>query len=56
MKNTVQALCDAGLRESVRIMIGGGQVDETIRRYTGADAYGKDAMAAVALAKGWVGA
>jgi 5-methyltetrahydrofolate--homocysteine methyltransferase len=34
-------------------MIGGGQVDEQIREYTSADAYGKDAMAAVALAKDW---
>jgi 5-methyltetrahydrofolate--homocysteine methyltransferase len=37
-------------------MVGGGQVDESIRDYTGADAYGKDAMAAVALAKEWSGA
>ena len=55
MKNTVQALKDAGLRDKVKIMIGGGQIDEQIRQYTGADAYGKDAMAAVALAKSWVG-
>jgi 5-methyltetrahydrofolate--homocysteine methyltransferase len=55
MKNTVQALKDAGLRDGVKIMIGGGQIDEQIRQYTGADAYGKDAMAAVALSKGWVG-
>jgi len=55
MKNTVQALKDAGLRNKVKIMIGGGQIDEQIRQYTGADAYGKDAMAAVALAKSWVG-
>ena len=55
MKNTVQALKDAGLRNKVKIMIGGGQIDEQIRQYTGADAYGKDAMAAVALAKKWVG-
>ena len=34
-------------------MIGGGQVDEQIREYTRADAYGDDAMAAVALAKKW---
>lgn len=52
MKDTVAALKDAGL-ENVKIMIGGGQVDEGIRQYTGADAYGKDAMAAVALAKDW---
>jgi methanogenic corrinoid protein MtbC1 len=51
----VQALKDAGLRDGVKIMIGGGQVDDQIRDYTGADAYGKDAMAAVALAKQWVG-
>jgi len=51
MKNTVAAFKEAGI--DVKIMIGGGQVDENIRQYTGADAYGKDAMAAVALAKEW---
>jgi len=56
MKNTVQALKDAGLRDTVKIMIGGGQIDEQIRQFTGADAYGKDAMAAVELAKAWIGA
>ena len=54
MKETIQALKDAGL--PVKVMIGGGQVDEQIRKYTCADAYGKDAMAAVALAKAWIGA
>jgi len=54
MKDTVAALKDAGL--DVKVMIGGGQIDDHIREYTGADAYGKDAMAAVALAKEWVGA
>ena len=52
MKFTVQALKEAGLSD-VRVMIGGGQIDENIRQYTGADAYGKDAMAAVAIAKSW---
>ncbi len=52
MKDTVKALKDAGLKD-VKVMIGGGQVDENIRQYTGADAYGKDAMAAVAIAKSW---
>jgi trimethylamine corrinoid protein len=52
MKFTVQALKEAGLAD-VKVMIGGGQIDENIRQYTGADAYGKDAMAAVALAKSW---
>ncbi|MFZ5912312.1 MAG: cobalamin B12-binding domain-containing protein [Chloroflexota bacterium] len=52
MKDTVKALKDAGLAD-VKVMIGGGQIDENIRQYTGADAYGKDAMAAVAIAKEW---
>ncbi len=53
MKDTVAAFKAAGLAD-VKIMIGGGQIDENIRQYTGADAYGRDAMAAVELAKGWV--
>jgi len=56
MKETVQAIKDAGLRDKVKIMIGGGQITEDIRKYTGADAYGKDAMEGVSLAKKWVGA
>ena len=51
MKDTVAALKDAGL--DVKVMIGGGQIDEQIREYTSADAYGADAMASVALAKEW---
>jgi len=56
MKETVEAIKAAGLRDEVKIMIGGGQVNEEIRKYAGADAYGKDAMAGVSLAKEWVGA
>jgi methanogenic corrinoid protein MtbC1 len=55
MKNTVQALKDAGLRDDIKIMIGGGQMDDQVAQYAKADAYGKDAMAAVTLAKGWMG-
>ncbi len=54
MKETIAAIDKAGLRKKVKIMIGGGQIDEEIKKYTGADAYGKDAMTAVALAKGWL--
>ena len=53
MKETVEAIKEAGLRDKVKIMIGGGQIDEDIRKYAGADAYGQDAMKAVSLAKGW---
>lgn len=55
MKDTVAAIKAAGLRDKVKIMIGGGAVDEQICSYAEADAFGKDAMAAVALAKGWIG-
>lgn len=55
MKKTVEALEDAGLRKDLKIMIGGGQIDEEIRKYVKADAYGKDAMAAVTLCNGWIG-
>ncbi len=54
MKATVQALKAAGLND-VKVMIGGGQIDEQIRQYASADAYGRDAMAAVNIAKQWVG-
>jgi len=54
MKETVEALGQAGLRGRVRVMIGGGAINEEIRAYTGADAYGEDAVAAVALARGWM--
>jgi 5-methyltetrahydrofolate--homocysteine methyltransferase len=54
LKDTVEAIEDAGLRDKVKIMIGGGPVDEQVRRYTGADAWGKDAMEAVDLAKSFV--
>ena len=52
---TIEAIEAAGLRDKVKIMTGGGQIDEVVREYTGADAYGKDAMEAVSLAKEWLG-
>jgi methanogenic corrinoid protein MtbC1 len=55
MKETIDAVKAAGLRDRVKIVIGGGQVDEQVRTYTGADAYGKDAMEAVMLARKWTG-
>ncbi len=55
MKNTVEVINDAGLRDQVKIMVGGGSVDEKVRAYTGADAYGPDAVSAVNLSKKWLG-
>ncbi len=53
-KNTVEAITEAGFRDEVKIMIGGGTVTDDVREYSGADAYGKDAVAAVTLSKKWV--
>jgi 5-methyltetrahydrofolate--homocysteine methyltransferase len=53
MKNTIKALRDAGF--TGKVMIGGGEMDEQVKHYTGADAYGRDAVAAVSLAKQWIG-
>lgn len=55
MKKTVQAIEEAGLRNSVKIMIGGGQMSERVKEFVGADAFGKDAMEGVTLAKKWIG-
>jgi methanogenic corrinoid protein MtbC1 len=56
MKETIEAIKAAGLRDRVKVMIGGGQISDDIKKYTSADAYGQDAMAAVTLAKEWSGA
>jgi 5-methyltetrahydrofolate--homocysteine methyltransferase len=55
MKKTIEALDEAGLRKNVKVMIGGGQIDDDVRKYVKADAYGKDAVAAVNLCKQWIG-
>jgi methanogenic corrinoid protein MtbC1 len=55
MKETIAAIQDAGLRDKLKIMIGGGQVDEAVRNYTGADAFGTNAIDAVSLCKNWMG-
>jgi len=54
MKATIQALQAAGLRDKVKVMIGGGPVDANVCRVVGADDWGADAQHAVRLAKGWL--
>jgi methanogenic corrinoid protein MtbC1 len=55
MKSTIEQVEAAGLRQGLKVIIGGGQMDDTVRKYTGADAFGDDAMAAVAYSKEAVG-
>jgi 5-methyltetrahydrofolate--homocysteine methyltransferase len=56
MRDTVTALQAAGLRDGVKIMIGGGTVDDQVRVFAGADAFGLNAMDAVNMAKSWTAA
>jgi len=56
MKKTIAALDGAGLRSGLKVVIGGGPVNETVVAYTGADAWGKDAAHAVRLAENYLGA
>ncbi len=56
MKETVAAVAEAGLRERVRVILGGGPVNERVVEYAGADAFGEDAAQAVRLANRYLGA
>jgi len=55
MKLTVKALEEAGLRGRVKVIIGGGRVDEEAIKYTGADAWADSAAAGVKIMLSWVG-
>jgi methanogenic corrinoid protein MtbC1 len=56
MKDTIEGIAAAGLRNQVRIMIGGSPVDEQVCMYTGADGWGRDATAALKMAADWTAA
>jgi len=51
MKGTIEALVAAGLRDQVKVMVGGAPVTESWARSIGADGYGRDAPGAVELAR-----
>lgn len=50
MKQMIDELVGAGLRDRVTVLIGGGPVNERVVEYAGADAFGRDAPEAVRLA------
>ncbi len=56
MEHTIKALEEAGLRDKVKIMIGGAPVTQSFADQIGADAYASNAAAAADLAKKFVGA
>jgi len=51
MKAVIEALAAAGLRDKVKVLVGGAPVTDTWAHSIGADGYGKDAPAAVELAR-----
>jgi 5-methyltetrahydrofolate--homocysteine methyltransferase len=55
MKNTIDALMEAGVRDSVKVMIGGAPVTQGFADEIGADGYAPDAASAVELARSLVG-
>jgi len=55
MKETIDAIKAEGLRDTLKIQIGGGQIDETIRAYTGADGFGLNAIDAVTFSRKCMG-
>ncbi|OQA46013.1 MAG: Methionine synthase [Chloroflexi bacterium ADurb.Bin325] len=55
MKGTIAALEEAGVRDKVKVMIGGAPVTDSFAKQIGADGYSPDASSATRLAKSLVG-
>ncbi|MCF8027942.1 MAG: cobalamin-dependent protein [Desulfobacteraceae bacterium] len=55
MKAVVEKLAEQGLRDQIKVLIGGGQMDERVCEYVGADAFVTDAVHGVNYVKGWLG-
>jgi len=55
MKRTIDALVKAGLRERVKVMVGGAPVSQAFCDEIGADGYAKDSTMAVVKAKHLLG-
>jgi methylmalonyl-CoA mutase cobalamin-binding domain/chain len=55
MKNVIEALKKAGIRDRVKVVVGGAAVTEDYAKSIGADGYGKDAVEAVRVCKQLLG-
>ncbi|HJO61221.1 MAG: cobalamin-binding protein [Desulfobacterales bacterium] len=51
MRRVVEALEVEGLRDNVKVIVGGATIDKKFAGKTGADGYAKDAAEAVQLAR-----
>jgi methanogenic corrinoid protein MtbC1 len=54
MKSVVDRLKEKGLRDKIKVIIGGGQMDDQVCKYVGADAFVTDAVVGVNTVKGWL--
>lgn len=54
MKNTIQALEEAGLKDRVKIIVGGAPVTEGFAKEIGADGYAPDAAVGVDVVRSWI--
>lgn len=54
MKKVIETLKEKGLRDTIKVMVGGAPLDSTFADKIGADGYGKDASQAVQLARGFM--
>ncbi|MDO8692124.1 MAG: corrinoid protein [Dehalococcoidia bacterium] len=55
MKETVEAIVKAGLRDKVKVLVGGGPVNERVVEFVRADAFGKDVTTAIELSRNYLG-
>ena len=51
MKHVVDMLGEAGIRNQVKVIVGGQPIDEQVREYVGADYYATDAVAGIKICK-----
>lgn len=54
MKAVVEKLKEKGLRDKIKVLIGGGQMDDQVCAYVGADAFVTDAVVGVNHVKSWL--
>ena len=54
MKEVVEKLKEKGLRDSTKILVGGGQFDQTVCNFVGADGFATDAIVGVNICKDWM--
>lgn len=55
MKDTVDAIKEAGLRDEVKVIIGGGIVSEEVCSHVGADHWSNNVSTGLNIIKDWVG-